>query len=136
MRSVLKIGIGITLAVTLAACGKENESALEGKWQLKTVETDGLARKVDTVWYNFQTSLFEYQMYDPTTDTYRWNYGFNTLNADGTLELELIHYGKPLEEFLPYTDWTSPKRTFTIEHASSGKLILSDNGKTYSFEKF
>ena len=61
---MMKNLIAITcFVVALVSCNKV-EHKLEGKWQLKTVEANGVVQTVDTVWYNFQTSLFEYQLYD------------------------------------------------------------------------
>lgn len=68
---MMKNLIAITcFVVALVSCNKV-EHKLEGKWQLKTVEANGVVQTVDTVWYNLQTSLFEYQLYDPAKDVYR-----------------------------------------------------------------
>ena len=123
------------LAAALFSCDKV-EHKLEGKWQLRSVEENGATHKVDTVWYNFQTSLFQYQCYDAANDSYRGNYGYKTLKDDKTLELELVTYGTPVEKFLPYTDWNSAKRLFNIEKSSTTQLILSSEGKRYFFKKF
>ena len=56
---MMKNLIAITcFVVALVSCIKV-EHKLEGKWQLKTVEANGVVQTVDTVWYNFQPSLFE-----------------------------------------------------------------------------
>ena len=79
---MMKNLIAITcFVVALVSCNKV-EHKLEGKWQLKTVEANGVVQTVDTVWYNFQTSLFEYQLYDPAKDVYRTNFGYKTLEGD------------------------------------------------------
>ena len=53
---MMKNLIAITcFVVALVSCNKV-EHKLEGKWQLKTVEANGVVQTVDTVWYNFQTS--------------------------------------------------------------------------------
>ena len=123
---MMKNLIAITcFVVALVSCNKV-EHKLEGKWQLKTVEANGVVQTVDTVWYNFQTSLFEYQLYDPAKDVYRTNFGYKTLEGDTRLDLELVNYGgTPLEQFMRYTDWTSPKQTFTIEQSSVTNLVMS-----------
>ncbi|MGM9796125.1 MAG: lipocalin-like domain-containing protein [Parabacteroides sp.] len=122
--------------LSLIACGDSLEHHLEGKWQLKTVEQNGKIEIVDTVWYNFQNSLFEYQVYVPAIDSVRNMYGYKTLADDLHLELELVSYFITIKDFLPLTDWSSPKRTFQIEESSSNLLILSSEGKTYKFEKY
>ena len=120
----------------LIACGDSLERQLEGKWQLKTVEQNGQIETVDTVWYNFQNSLFEYQVYVPAIDSVRNMYGYKTLVDDQHLELELVSYFITIKDFLPLTDWSSPKRTFQIEESSGSRLTLSSEGKTYTFKKY
>ncbi|WP_455623736.1 lipocalin-like domain-containing protein [Parabacteroides sp.] len=142
---MMKNLIAITcFVVVLVSCNKV-EHKLEGKWQLKTVEANGVVQTVDTVWYNFQTSLFEYQFYDPRLandslmgyTSYPVNYGYKTLAGEKSLELELVNYGRiPLSRFLLYTDWSSSKRVFTIEKSSTTELVLNGDGKTYTFKKF
>lgn len=122
--------------LSLIACGDSLERQLEGKWQLKTVEQNGQIETVDTVWYNFQNSLFEYQVYVPAIDSVRNMYGYKTLVDDQHLELELVSYFITIKDFLPLTDWSSPKRTFQIEESTGSRLTLSNEGKTYTFKKY
>ena len=115
----------------LTACDKMTTD-FEGKWQLKTIEADGMQTEVDTVWFNFQTSLFMYQLYEPRNDAYRYAYGLNYFNDEGTeVRLELND-----DKLLPQTDWTSRIRTFAIEEVSRKRLVLKSEGKTYYFNKF
>ena len=122
--------------LSLIACGDSLERHLEGKWQLKTVEQNGQVETVDTVWYNFQNSLFEYQVYVPAIDSVRNMYGYKTLADDRHLELELVSHFITIKDFLPLTDWSSYKRTFQIEESTGSCLILSSEGKTYTFKKY
>ena len=122
--------------LSLIACGDSLERQLEGKWQLKTVEQNGQIETVDTVWYNFQNSLFEYQVYVPAIDSVRNMYGYKTLVDDQHLELELVSYFITIKDFLPITDWSAPKRTFQIEESTGSRLTLSSEGKTYIFKKY
>ena len=122
--------------LSLIACGDSLERQLEGKWQLKTVEQNGQIETVDTVWYNFQNSLFEYQVYVPTIDSVRNMYGYKTLVDDQHLELELVSYFITIKDFLPITDWSAPKRTFQIEESTGSRLTLSSEGKTCIFKKY
>ena len=122
--------------LSLIACGDSLERQLEGKWQLKMVEQNGQIETVDTVWYNFQNSLFEYQVYVPAIDSVRNMYGYKTLVDDQHLELELVSYFITIKDFLPITDWSAPKRTFQIEESTGSRLTLSSEGKTYIFKKY
>lgn len=128
---VLSIGL-----IGLPACEDNVESQLEGKWQLRSVERDGQIELVDTVWYNFQTSLFEYQIYIPAIDSMRNMYGYKTLKGENQLELELISHFITVSDFLPLTDWHDRQRTFQIEESTRKRLVLSSEGKTYRFEKY
>lgn len=127
--------IGLCLLLSVG-CSRETEEQLMGKWQLREVVTASGVQQVDTVWYNFQTSLFQLQVYRPATDSMQYCYGYNTLSGESELALELISDPKPVELFLPYTDWSSRQRSFHIDKLSGRELILSDNGKTYRFHKF
>ena len=104
--------------ILFVSCSKDTESKLFGKWQLQKVEASGNVQNVDTVYFNFEHSLFMYQVYEKT------------------LLLELENNPGPISKFLPYTDWNSSKQTYTIDKLESKQLILSREGKTYTFRKF
>lgn len=122
----------------LASCSKDDNDKLEGKWQLRQMEADGVTIEVDTVFYNFQTSLFRYQIYVPETDGMRYQYGYKDLEEENRLVLELttVDPTYPAEDFLRYTDWKSVKESFIIEKLTGTKLILRREGKRYIFRKF
>lgn len=122
--------------ILFAACSKDTESKLFGKWQLQQTEANGVVQDVDTIYFNFEHSLFMYQVYLPVIDSFRHSYGYNTLEGDKTLLLELTANPAPVDRFLPYTDWDSAKRTYTIDKLTTKQLILSSEGKTYTFRKF
>lgn len=107
----------------------------EGKWQLTEVESAGVVTSVDTVWYNFQTSLFQYQIYDRATDQYLAVHGYHTYE-DGILSLDLFQSTEAERDFLMRTDWNSAQRSFSVDEISRKKLVLSDDGKRYIFRKF
>ena len=100
--------------ILFVSCSKDTESKLFGKWQ----------------------SLFMYQVYVTEIDSFRHQYGYNTLEGEKTLLLELENNPGPISKFLPYTDWNSSKQTYTIDKLESKQLILSREGKTYTFRKF
>ena len=126
--------------ILFVSCSKDTESKLFGKWQLQKVEASGNVQNVDTVYFNFEHSLFMYQVYVTEIDSFRQfffhQYGYNTLEGEKTLLLELENNPGPISKFLPYTDWDSSKQTYTIDKLESKQLILSREGKTYTFRKF
>ena len=48
--------------ILFVSCSKDTESKLFGKWQLQKVEASGDVQNVDTVYFNFELSLFIYQV--------------------------------------------------------------------------
>ena len=121
----------------LAGCEKEVSDRLKGKWQLKTIEEAGHVTNVDTVWYNFQSeSLFMYQIYHPSSDTFSWLYGFKTQPESHLIHLKLTNWTLTVDEFLPRTDWKTPERTFTIDRINHKQLILKGDDKTYVFDRY
>lgn len=130
----------ILFAFTLASlfvisCSEDEETKLDGKWQLQEIVENGEVQRTDTVYYNFQNSLFMYQTYSPSKERYRHSYGFKAQQGS-ELSLELHSSPQPTNVFLPFTDWTSTKRTFTIEKHNGKQLVLVGDGKTYTFRKF
>lgn len=128
----------VSFLLVFMSCQKDDfDSKLRGKWQLKTVEQAGVITEVDTVWYNFQSeSLFMYQIYYAQKDSFMYRYGYVTYPEESVLNLEINAYSGPVDAFLPYTDWSEPKRTFRVDKLSSKHFVLQDEGKIYSFKKF
>ena len=139
MSMIKKVLAAVCLLSAMTACSKDEEDKLMGKWQLKEVVTaEGDIQKVDTVWYNFQTSIFMYQIYDSSREDYKYRkcYGYNKVEEEKQLWIQLISDPHPVEEFLKYTDWSSAQRTFVIEKLTGKELVLSDNHTQYVFRKF
>lgn len=132
----MKYWLIAAVAIILAACNDDIEHKLEGKWQLQQVEADGEVIQADTVYYNFQNILFMYQVFIPDSNKFVSQHGFNTLEEDNQITLELAHDPRPIANFLPFTDWKSERRTFTIEESNRKHLILNSEGKRYTFRKF
>ena len=127
----------VCMFLFFTGCEKEVSDRLKGKWQLKTIEESGRLTPVDTVWYNFQSeSLFMYQIYHASVDTFSWLYGYKTQSESHILHLQLINWTILAEDFLPFTDWKEPERTFTVEQINRKQLILKSDGKTYTFDRF
>lgn len=132
----LRYGIIFAVMALTAACHDDTEHMIEGKWQLQQMEAGGNVVQADTVFYNFQNRLFMYQIYQPSKDTVIHRHGFNTLEDDTRLTIELVPNPYGLGSFMPYTDWPSKTRVFTIEKLNGKQLILESEGKRYIFRKF
>lgn len=136
-KMIYKLLVLLLLLLLLPGCDKDTDDKLEGKWQLREViDGNNNTMQVDTVYYNFQTSLFMYQIYNRTTDTYAQMYGHKTVKEDNSLFLEIRYYAENLASFMPLTDWDSPERTFSIDKLTGDILILSSESKQYIFSKF
>lgn len=128
---MVKQGIIGLAALLFAACSStEQERKLEGKWQLKEVEADGTTTPVDTVYYNFQNTLFFYQIANSKYFN-GGSYGYTTEKGNNEVLLEIND-----RSFLPHTDWSDTCRVFSVNFPSHSKLILKSDGKTYTFKRF
>ena len=134
MKAMMKWALLLLLPALWTACDSHT-TEFEGRWQLAQVESSGTVTPVDTVWYNFQTSLFQYQIYDRASDSYPVLHGYHTY-ADGVLSIELFQQSESEQAFLLRTDWSSPFREFKVEKLDGKQLILSDDGKRYIFRKY
>jgi len=111
----------------------KEEAALQGKWQMDNA---------DTVYYNFQNSLFQYQIYRKK-DVMSQVYGYYYLYGDTALELRLL---REFSSFpLDYLGWDTLYsatrqdtiyKVFKIEKYTSKKLVLLSNNGEISFHKF
>lgn len=111
--------------------GKEAE--LQGKWQMDNA---------DTVYYNFQNNLFQYQIYR-TKDAMSQVYGYYYLFGDTSIELRLLRSYANFS--LNHLGWDTLRsatgqdtilKTFKIEELTTKKLILYSNTGKISFHRF
>ncbi|MCD7935350.1 MAG: lipocalin-like domain-containing protein [Tannerellaceae bacterium] len=136
MKNILCICL---LLFALSSCDK-TQYKLEGKWQMQQIESaEGINYNVDTIFYNFQSTLFSYQFYRPATDSYRQASGFRTMLSDDVMELEFAEPSdleKNPRDFILYTDWEDLVREFRIVKLSRKTLILESEGKIYTLRSF
>ena len=118
--------------VLFFACDDIPNSNLIGKWQLKTVEKNGIETPVDTVWYNFQSeSVFAVQVYFSHQDSVLIIRGLRTQEEN---VISIMLEVEPDPEIL---DWNRFDRLFTVDKVTKKNLILiSEEGYKYSFIKF
>jgi hypothetical protein len=127
-----KYGFILFAIALFMACNDLTNSDLVGKWQLKTVEENGIETMVDTVWYNFQSqSVFAIQIYAPQPDRMYSLVGLKR-QQDDVLSIRLES-----KAYLDYSDWPGTERSFVIEQLNKKRLTLrSEEGIRYSFIKF
>jgi hypothetical protein len=128
---MLYIRLLIIAFICFASCNDLYNTDIKGKWQLKTVEMNNQSVPVDTVWYNFQSvGVFGYQYYYSPEDTFYVLAGTRKHN-DKLITIELV----PTDR-LEHTDWSTNNRNFVLERLTSKHLILSSEGKRYTFNKY
>ena len=117
--------------IFLGVEGKEAD--LQGKWQMTNV---------DTVYYNFQNNLFQYQIY-LVKDRISAVYGYYILHGDTAIDLQLLRVQSSFP--LDYLGWDTLyasdgndtiHKLFEIKELTCKKLILSSDNKDISFHKF
>jgi len=109
------------------------EADLQGKWQMDDA---------DTVYYNFQKSLFQYQIYR-TKDVMSGVFGYYYLRGDTGIELRLLREYANFS--LNHLGWDTLRsatgqdticKEFKIEKFTKKQLILYSNNREMSFRKF
>lgn len=149
MKIVVKIFL-IFCALSLVSCddlftqSKGIQKDFDGKWQLKYMEDeDGNISKVDTVYYNFQNNLFDYQMY-LTKDSILGVFGHCVYSGDTEITITLDGYAYRMNyykypagyDFLPVVGWNDTNRTYKIEQITGSELRLTYENIKYVFCKF
>ena len=126
----------ISGAILLAtSCDDKYRNDWFGKWQLRSIDTGSQSITVDSVYFNFQTDLFMYQILLPSADTTYNYYGVNVIEGDS---IHLILENKPGVNnlFWKVSGWKDKEHTYAIKKMESKELILSDENGTYNFRKF
>ena len=109
------------------------EADLQGKWQMDNA---------DSVYYNFQSSLFQYQIY-VEKDVISAVYGYYTLYGDTALDLRLLCVYSPYS--LDHLKWDTLRsstgqdtifKRFSIEKLTNKQLVLNSNNGKMSLHKF
>jgi hypothetical protein len=109
------------------------EADLQGKWQMDNA---------DTVYYNFQKNLFQYQIYREK-DKLSEVYGYYVLHGDTAIDLQLLRQWDSFP--LDYLGWDTIQasdgndiicKLFKIKQLTNKQLILSSGNKDISFHKF
>ena len=128
----------ICCLILLSSCDKifvdisGKEADLQGKWKVDNV---------DSVYYNFQSSLFQYQIYQQK-EAMSMAYGNYTL-YDTALDIRLLseHTVISLDHLKWDTLFSSTShdtifKRFTIEKLTNKQLVLNSNNGKISLHKF
>ncbi|MDR0733463.1 MAG: lipocalin-like domain-containing protein [Dysgonamonadaceae bacterium] len=118
----------------LAACSDGDHPAINGMWQLKTID-DGNNRvqQVDTVFYAFQRqAVFSYTIL-PQEENKSPIYGYIDFPDRNRLHIQLDknHYYQA-----KLTLWNDTSVVYDIHRLDAKQLVLSHNGSVYRFSKY
>jgi len=143
-KTLIFVTCSLLCSLTFIACDKlfvhisGKEVDLQGKWQMVNA---------DTVYYNFQNSLFQYQMYRNENQMMS-GIGYYILDGETHIELRLLqeHTQNWLINHLSNLEWDilpSPTgeqdtiiKTYKIDKFTKKELILSSDNERLSFHKF
>jgi hypothetical protein len=109
------------------------DADLQGKWQMDNA---------DTVYYNFQKNLFQYQIYQQK-DKLSIACGYYVLGDTADIDIQLLREQASFP--LNYLGWDTIQapdgndiihKLFKIKQLTSKKLILSSGNEDVSFHKF
>ncbi|MDR2626841.1 MAG: lipocalin-like domain-containing protein [Dysgonamonadaceae bacterium] len=140
MKTRLAYSLSIAIA-GLCACSDKIANRIEGQWQLKTIESNGIISQVDTVFYNFMGGrVFAYiALVNPSEGASCFGYVDELSDQQILINIDLggdslhFHHIRALSE----GDWDATRRIFDIQDIDGKYLTLHshDNNKTYSFKK-
>jgi hypothetical protein len=117
------------------ACSDGDNPAINGMWQLKTIESPNHIQAVDTVFYAFQRqSIFSYtRLQEKENPPHIQIYGFIDFPASDRLHIQL---DKRYYQFAPYVPWKDTAVIYDIIRLDAKRLILSENDTVYYFNKY
>lgn len=135
--SFSKISIFILSVFLLSfySCSDDENSNLEGRWQLNQMITaDGQTQNVDTIFYSFHKNVFQYLKLTSDTETFM-GFGNYTVSG-GEIKVDL-----DWDSFRPYEcdtclKWNSLSRSFLVKKNTSSTLELVSDGETLYFKKY
>ena len=140
------IALFFTLCIVgLYSCSDDVDSKVNGQWQLRSIDDNGVVTSVDTVFYSFQRgSLFSYTLLSHSdTDNASVSYGYVNFPSENEMviamdvtENEYGDHKNIIKDFLLLADWEDYTKTFAVISIDSKKMVLSSGQKTYSFKKY
>jgi hypothetical protein len=139
----------IVLFTLFASCADRNLPAVNGMWQLKTVQDGNNIQTIDTVFYGFQRqTIFSFTLLkenDNKPATAIYIYGYADYPDDKVIHIIIDENEKnklSVKENIPNLPWNWKKTemafevTYHVEKLNSKQMILSSDGKTYNFIKY
>lgn len=133
-----KLFLSLFLSFSLSglySCSDDENSNLEGRWQLNQIETsEGKKQNVDTIFYSFHRNVFQYLKLTSDTETFM-GFGNYTISG-GEIKIDLVW-----DSFRPYEcdtclEWSSLSRKFLVKKNTSSVLELESEGEILYLKKY
>jgi hypothetical protein len=124
------------------SCSDDIDHKINGQWQLKTIDENGVISQVDTVFYSFQRGMIFSFTTLVNPDSTSISYGYISFPAENELLISLDttrnedgYLYNVVGDFKELSGWDNLYNLFTIESIDNKNMVLSSDGKIYSFKK-
>lgn len=125
------------------SCSDEIDSKINGFWQLKTIEENGVINNVDTVFYGFQRgAVFSYTLLLPGPIESIMSYGYVSFPSENEMAISLDtsrhesgYFINISGDFLNYSGWDDYHMTFDVKQIDNKYLVIAKGDKTFSFRR-
>lgn len=126
----------LLLPLLLLSCERYKTYELDGLWQLKTVEdAGGNMTLVDTIFYGIQREcIFSFIVLENENQANVF-YGYTDRLSDKELHISMDEKSIMWWDFPALSGWNSTDNLFKIEKITGKNMVLSSEGKIYSFKK-
>jgi len=134
-----------TCILFLCSCSDDIDSKINGQWQLKTVEENGVVEAVDTVFYSFQKGyVFAFTILSHNnTEKAEISMGYLDFPSDKEVTITMDtstdengYFRNIQGDFLEVAGWDDYIQTFNVDRINGKNMILSRGQKTYTFKKY
>ena len=116
----------------LSSCDKSDKEKLTQKWQLQTITIKATeeTHNSDSIFFNFQKEMFQYQRVSDSNNVYS-AYGFFERNGDS---IQIQYINNNLDPALLL--WNEMNKSFYVKHLSGKRLELEDEEVVYKLRSF
>lgn len=133
----------LTCIIGICSCSDDIDKKVNGQWQLKTIDENGIVSPVDTVFYSFQKGTVFSLSCLVNENTAVFSYGYVRFPSENELFISMDttrnedgHFINTVGNFKELSGWDTLYNSFIIESIDSKNMVLSSEGKVYSFKKF
>ena len=140
-KNILLLGFYV---IFFLSCSDEISTQINGQWQLKTIEEEGVISPVDTVFYAFQRgAIFSFTILNPNSNIESFvSYGYVTFPAEDKMTISMDtswnengYFWNIHSEFLKHSGWSGYDMMFNVKEINNKWLVIESENKTYTLKK-